>query len=81
MGYFSFLLQKEAIMQKLFLGCDVSKGYMDALILDSSGAVVSPSRRYYDSPEGHRLLANEIKSKLIGSTTICRCRKHRRIRK
>ncbi len=70
MGYFSFLLQKEAIMQKLFLGCDVSKGYMDALILDSSGEVISLSRRYYDSPEGHRLLANEIKSKLIGSTTI-----------
>lgn len=57
-------------MQELFLGGDVSKGYMDALILDSSGAVVSPSRRYYDSPEGHRLLADEIKSQLTDSTIV-----------
>lgn len=57
-------------MQKLFLGGDVSKGYMDALILDSSGTVVSPSKRYYDSPEGHCSLSNDIKSQLTDMTTV-----------
>jgi len=52
-------------MRELFLGGDVSKGYMDAIILDSSGAIVSPSKRYFDSPIGHQKLSEEIKKILM----------------
>ncbi len=57
-------------MKELFLGGDVSKGYIDVLILDSTGIVISPSKRYYDSPDGHQLLSNEILCNLDETTTI-----------
>ncbi len=57
-------------MKELFLGGDVSKGYMDALILDNLGAVISPSKRYFDSPDGHQKLINVILSHLDDSVVI-----------
>jgi len=57
-------------MRELFLGSDVSKGYMDAIILDSSGVIVSPSKRYFDSPSGHQKLSVEIKKHLNESTVM-----------
>lgn len=57
-------------MKEIFLGGDVSKGYIDVLILDCTGSVISSTKRFFDSPNGHSMLSEEILSHLDDSTTV-----------
>lgn len=52
----------EDFMSNLYLGADVSKGYVDIVVLDRFGKKYCHSERYYDSPNGHAAISRKIKS-------------------
>ena len=51
-------------MKEYYLGGDVSKGYCDFLILDKSNRIVEKNFQLDDTPGGHNLLINKIRSLL-----------------
>ena len=54
--YFSVTLFKGLIMNKYFLGCDVSKGYADFIILDSNKNIIEDNFQLDDTFNGHNNL-------------------------
>ena len=50
--------------KQLYVGIDVSKGYADFVILDSSGSEVTKSFELYDTFEGHQTLLEILKQLL-----------------
>jgi len=57
-------------MKNLFLGSDVSKGYMDIIVLDEFGKELIPTERFYDTPNGHCELIQVVKSVLDDKSVI-----------
>lgn len=49
-------------MPRFYLGCDVSKGYADFIILGSDQAVVEPPFRLDDTASGHRALESVVRA-------------------
>jgi transposase len=49
-------------MPRFYLGCDVSKGYADFVILGSDQAVVEPPFRLDDTASGHRALESVVRA-------------------
>lgn len=66
----SLPLQKGNIMQKLFVGADVSKGYIDAVILNSMGKTICSREKFFDSANGHSMFSEWIKSVITKSTVV-----------
>ncbi len=57
-------------MQDLFVGADVSKGYIDAVILNSEGKVICSREKFFDTPDDHLMFFEWIKSIMTPSTTV-----------
>ena len=59
-------------MVKRFIGCDISKGYGDFIILDSNRKVLERGFRLYDTPTGHEKLQGLIEAlvKKSGEDTV-----------
>ncbi len=57
-------------MQKLFIGADVSKGYIDAIILDSKGTHISSTEKFYDTAVGHSKFSDWVKAVLTPNRVI-----------
>src|SRR5205823_530395 len=49
-----------APMTPIYLGNDISKGYLDACFLNAAGHRLAPARRYDDTPTGHAALATAL---------------------
>jgi transposase len=47
-------------MTSIYLGNDISKGYLDACFLNDAGHRLAPSGRYDDTPQGHAALATAL---------------------
>lgn len=60
-------------MLKRFIGCDVSKGYADFIILDENKTIIENSFRLDDTPKGYKALLNMISTMCaeLGADAIC----------
>lgn len=54
-------------MVELFIGCDVSKGYGDFVILDRNKKVLERGFRLYDTPKDHEKLRDLLETLVKGS--------------
>jgi len=69
-------------MGKFYLGCDVSKGYADFVIIDQAKRVVESNFQLDDTIAGHQLLEQILKAffeKKARRHVVCCGGKHRRI--
>lgn len=56
-------------MVELFIGCDVSKGYGDFIVLDCNKNVLERGFRLYDTPKGHDKLRDLLETLAKRSTS------------